>query len=242
MRILVSMPTFGGMLFTKTASSLISCMIHAQNEGLFEIQPHFQGDSLIHRARNRAALFCVEGGYDKLFTIDADVTFTYEDFKRIALSPHAITGGVYPLKAFPLVLNFNPLPDKGSELFKTNRGIDYDAFMMFRKKYADENGLVEVRHLATGFLCVTREVLEKLGEVSEIYEDFDSVSGERKRFMHFYESNVHEGILESEDWSFSRRAKELGFPVMFDTRVLLGHVGSHEYRIGQFFGSTEILE
>lgn len=240
MKVLVSMPTFGGQLFTRTGSSLISTMLMAREEGLCEIQPHFQGDSLIHRARNRAALYAIENGYDKLFTIDADVTFTYENFKRIVTSEQPLIGGVYPLKAFPVVLNFNPLPDKGRELFKTGRGIDYDAFQIFKQKYADpETGLAEILLLATGFLCAKREVLEKLGETSEIYEDLDPNNGERKRFMHFYTSDVHEHNLESEDWSFCRRAREAGFKVMLDTKVTLGHVGLHEYKLGQVFGQIQ---
>jgi hypothetical protein len=204
------------------------------------IQPHFQGDSLIHRARNRAALYAVEHGYDKLLTIDADIVFTYKDFKRLIFSDKDVIGGVYPLKAFPVVMNFNPLPGKGTEFLSTHRGYDYDAFHKFKEKYADtKTGLVEVCHLATGFLCVTRRVFEKLGESSEVYQDLDSVTGERKRFMHFYTSGVHEGILESEDWSFSRRARECGFPVWFDTKIELGHIGLHEYRLGQFYGTAE---
>jgi len=238
-RLLVSIPAFGGQIYTRTASALMSCMVLAKDEGLdLIIQPHFQGDSLIHRARNRAAMYAVEHGYDKLMTIDADVTFTYEDFKRIALSDKDVIGGIYPLKAFPVVMNFNPLAEKGRELLSSHRGYDYDAYLKFKEKYAGPDSLIEVCHLATGFLCVTRRVLEKLGETSEIYEDLDSVSGERKRFMHFYTSGVHGGTLESEDWSFCRRARDAGFPVFFDSRVLLGHIGLHEYKLGQFFGQA----
>lgn len=239
MKLLVSMPCYGHQMFTSATSGLITCITTGIAEGLFEkCDPHFQGDSLIHRARNRAALYAVEHGYDKLLTIDADVVWTYADFKRIVTSPEAIVGGVYPLKTFPVVLNFNPIPGRGTEFLSSERGIDYDAFAKFREKYADERGLAEVQHLPTGFLCVRREVLEKLGETSEIYEDLEAATGVRKRFMHFYSSGVHDGILESEDWSFCRRASEAGFRVMFDTGVTLGHIGLHQYRIGQFFGSA----
>lgn len=238
MKVLVSMPCFGGMMFTRTASSLMSVMMLAREEGLCEIQPHFQGDSLIHRARDRAAMYMIENKFDKIFTIDADVTFTYEDFKRIVTSPHPIVGGVYPLKNFPVVMNFIPMPDRGTELFSTGRGIDYDAFMKFKEKYAGPDGLVEVARLATGFLCCTREVFEKLGETSDVYTTLSPETGEVRRFMHFYTSTVHEGCLESEDFSLCRRAIEAGFKVQFDTNVTLGHVGLHEYRIGQFFGQS----
>jgi hypothetical protein len=209
-------------------------------EGLLtEFQIHFQpSESLIHRARDRAAGFFMEHGFDKLITIDADIEWSYEDFKRLITSDKDIIGGLYPLKAFPVVMNFNPLPGQGSEFFKTGRGIDYDAFQEFKAKYADEQGLAEVRHIATGFLCVTRAVFESLKTKSKVYATYDSVSGEMEAFVHYYESGVHEGQLESEDWSFIRRAREAGFKAYIDTRVTLGHVGIHTYRLGQFFGQA----
>jgi hypothetical protein len=242
MKLLISTPCSGGNLKDRYVASLLTCISTGISEGLFtKIQPHFQGkESLIHRGRNRAAMYAYENGFDKIITIDADISFTYEDFKRIVTSDEMIVGGSYPIKSFPVVVNFNPLEGKGTEFFSTNRGIDYDAFEKFKAKYADpKTGLAEVRHLPTGFLCVRREVFEKLGETSEIYEDFDSSSGERKRFMHFYPSDVKDFTLRSEDWAFCDNARAAGFKIMFDTRVVTGHVGDHEYRLGQFFGQIQ---
>jgi hypothetical protein len=242
MKLLISTPCSGGNLKDRYVASLLTCITTGISEGLFEaIQPHFQGkESLIHRGRNRAAMYMMDHGFDKLITIDADISFTYEDFKRIVTTDLPIVGGSYPIKSFPIVVNFNPLPNQGTEFFSTNRGMDYDAFIKFKAKYADpDTGLAEVRHLPTGFLCVKREVFEKLGETTEIYEDFDSSSGERKRFMHFYPSDVKDGILRSEDWAFSDNAIAAGYRVMFDTRVVCGHTGDMEYRLGQFFGEVQ---
>jgi hypothetical protein len=242
MRLLVSTPASGGMLYLGYVDSLIQTLSKALAEGLVTgMQFHFQGkESLIHRARDRAAMFMIEGGFDKLLTIDADITWTYEDFKRIVTSDKDIVGGSYPLKTFPIVVNFNPLTDKGGELFSTNRGMDLDAFTKFKEKYADpETGLAEVMHLPTGFLCVTRRVFEKLGETAEPYENFDSSSGQRKRFMHFYPSDVKNYILRSEDWSLCDNARDAGFPIYFDTRVVCAHTGNFDFRLGQFFGEVQ---
>lgn len=229
------------MVTEKYVSSLLTSLTRGMDEGLFTgFQIHFQGkESLIHRARNRAAMYAVMNGFDKLLTIDADISWTYEDFRRIVTSPEPLIGGTYPMKAFPIVLNFNPLPGKGDELISSHRGIDYDKFQVFKRTHADKEGLAEVMHLPTGFLCAHRSVFEKLGETSLIYEDLDGTTGKRERFMHFYESGVHEGQLESEDWSFCRRAREAGFRVIFDTRVIVKHTGNHDYDLGQFFGQTD---
>lgn len=239
MKLLISTPCSGGMLYSKYVGSLMETMSTVLAEGLLEgWQIHFQDkESLIHRARNRAATMCLEGGFDKLLTIDADISWTVADFKRVVFSDKPIVGGTYPLKSFPIVMNFNPLLDQGSELFSTFRGIDLDAFSKFKEKYTDSDGIAKVRHLPTGFLCVSSEVLAKLSHTVEVYESFDSAKGERKKFFNFYPSDVKEGMLRSEDWSFCDLAREAGFDIHFDTKVIVTHTGNHDYRLGQFFGA-----
>lgn len=240
MKILISTPAYGGVVTTGYTSSLMMSTFLAMGEGLVESCPvHFQADSLIHRARDRAADYFLRGDYDRLITIDADISWDYASFKRLITSPHDIIAGAYPLKAFPVVMNFNALPDRGQELFKTARGIDFDAWKVFCAKHTDANGIAEVQHVATGFMSVTRRVFEALAKDSGNYGTLDSVTGERRAFHHFYESGVHEGQLESEDWSLCRRAREAGFKVHLDTKMTLTHHGNHSYKLGQFFGSAD---
>jgi hypothetical protein len=230
------------MLYESYVGSLLQSAIRANGEGLVDYwEVAFQGkESLIHRARNRAGTMTLEGNFDKLLTIDADIQWTYEDFKRIITSDKAIVGGIYPLKGFPVVANFNALPGRGDELFSTHRGFDLDAFQKFCEKYADPvTGLAEVRHVPTGFLCVTREVLAKLSHTVDVYFTFMSNNGDRRGQFHFYPSDVKDGTLRSEDWGFCDIAREAGFPVHIDTKVLLGHTGYHTFRMGQFFGEQK---
>lgn len=238
MKLLISTPAFGGLVHVKYAEALMESVIKIQEEGIAECcHVHYQtSESLIHRARDRAADCFIRGDYDKLITIDADIQWRYEDFKNLVTATKDLVGGAYAIKAFPVVMNFNALPDRGRELISSERGMDYDAFKIFCDVYGKEDPLVEVYHLATGFLCVTRKVFEEMRKVSKSYWTRDSVTGEQKGFIHFYESGVFEGQLESEDWSFVRRARELGFFPYLDTRIRLGHIGSHTYKLGQFFG------
>lgn len=241
MRVMISTPTYGGNLKTICAGSLMSAIERAKNEGILtEVQLVTQRtESLIHRGRDRDALRFTELQYDKLLTIDSDIEFSYEDFRRIITSPHPIVGGVYPLKNFPIVMNFNPLQEHAAEFFKSHRGMDHTAWHAYVNKYADKDGYAEVRHLPTGFLCVHADVFVALSKVVDVYWTFQPDTGELKGFYHFYSSGIHERTLESEDWSFCRRARELGFKIMLDTRVTLGHVGDWTFRLGQFFGEAQ---
>lgn len=239
MRLLISTPCSGGMLYEQYVGSLLQSANRALDEGLLEYwEVAFQGkESLIHRARNRAATDMLINKFDKLLTIDADIAFTYEDFKRIISHDLPIVGGCYPLKAFPVVVNFNPFPDQFREFVKSERGFDYDAFSAYVNKYADpDTGLVEVRHIPTGFMCVRGDVFGKLSETVPTYFSRVTSSSECRGFFDFYPSLVKENILESEDWGFCRIATEAGFKIHLDTRIQLGHVGYHEFRLGQVFG------
>lgn len=241
MKLFISVPCANGLIYNQTAGSLVSAANVAISEGLLEdFQIYFDGkESLIHRGRDRAALMFLEGGFDKLLTIDADISFTTDDFKRIISSPHDITGGMYPIKTFPVVANFNPLPDQGTEFYLSERGYDYEAYLKFKEKYADSEGYAEVRHIPTGFMCVTRKVLADLSHTVEVYHSKAPASGEMKGFFHFYPSGVVNGSLESEDWGFSRLASEAGYKVYLDTRISLAHIGYHAYRMGQIYGEIK---
>ena len=242
MKLFISTPAAGGLIYDRYVASLIGSIERAKQEGIIEeCMIHFQGkESLIHRARNKAADSFIESEFDKLLTIDADITWTYEDLKRIVMSDKDIIGGVYPIKNFPIVMNFNAIEGRGTELLKSGRGYDLDAWTLFVHKYADPvTGLAEVRHLATGFLCVTRDVLAKLSHTVEIYHTRAPETGEMKGYFHFYPSEINEGSLESEDWGWCRIAREAGFKIYLDTRVTLGHIGSWEFRLGQFYGENK---
>lgn len=219
----------------------MNCVIRARDEKLIDDYfINFFGEALIHRCRNRHANHALkEQVYDRFLTIDSDISFTWDDFKRIALSTEDFIGGSYPLKCFPPVVNFNPLPGKGQELLRTDRGYDFEAFEEYKKVYADELGLAEVRHLPTGFMCVSMRVFGELSKTVGVYHSFAQDAGKMEGFFDFYPSAVHKGEFESEDWSFCRMAREAGFKIMFDTNVVTKHVGSHVYEMGQVFGTID---
>jgi hypothetical protein len=241
MRLLISTPCFGGLLYRNYVSSFHESVTRARDEGLVsEVRIMWQGsESLIPRGRNRDATYLLEEKFDRLLHIDADIDFTYEDFKRIVFSEKDIIGGIYPLKCFPLVGNFNPLPEHRAEFFKTHRGMDLHAIEEYSKKYAPASGEVEVTNVATGFLAVSQKVYAKLSETAEVYWTLQPDTGERKGFFDFYPCGPYNGDFESEDWGFARIAAEAGFKVHVNTKVLLGHTGQHTYRLGQIFGQVD---
>jgi hypothetical protein len=240
MKLYISCPAYLGVLTARTAASLIAALPRAMSEGVIkDYEINFHGEALINRCRNVHANRALRGGYDKLLHIDSDIEFTYEDFKRLVTSSHDFIGGSYPLKCLPPVVNFNPLPGKGTELLKTNRGYDFDAFHAYKEKHVPVDGIVEVRDVPTGFLCVNMKVYKKLTETAEVYGDFHQEDGSRVGYFDFYPTKVIDRELVSEDWGLCHLARKAGFKIMFDTKVITVHVGSHVYRLGQVFGEID---
>jgi len=239
MKLLISSPCGAG-IYTEFMGSLMTAIERAKYEGICDhVETLMQSkESLIPRARNRDALYALEKGFDRLLSIDADISFSYEDFARMVQTKEPVVGGAYPLKTFPIVMNFIPLADRGLDLYKTHRGIDHEAWREFVHKYADSNGLVEVRRLATGFLSVSCEVLAKLSETAEVYFTRDAAGSEVKGFFNFYPVDVKEQQLRSEDWSFCDSVRDLGYKIMLDTKVRLGHTGDWTFRLGQIYGEV----
>jgi hypothetical protein len=241
MRLYVSCPAYLNVMSAQTANALLAVIPRALAEGLIsDCEVNFHGEALINRCRNVHANRALKEGFDKILHIDSDIDFTYEDFRRLVTSFYPFVGGSYPLKCLPPAVNFNPLPGKGNELLKGSRGYDYAAFEQFVHKYADHEGMAEVRHLPTGFLCVDMSVFKKISETAETYVDFHQETGERVRYYDFYPTKVVSGELGSEDWGLCNLAAEAGFKIMFDTRVIVDHFGGHMYRMNQVFGEIDL--
>lgn len=228
MKLLVATPAYGGQVTAQYLQSMVMTTSGLFNDGLsFHIYT-LETESLINRARNRCAMYAIENGFDRLFFIDADMIWSYKDFKTILDSDKAIVGGTYPVKELPIMINYNPLED--NEFF--GQPHSEQNFRDYANKYADPKGEVEVAHIPTGFMAIRCEVLDRLARTKKVKVYMQREPGEKepKGFFEFFPTGVHNGQLESEDWGFCRIAREAGYSVHLNTNVITGHVGTYHYK------------
>lgn len=171
------------------------------------------GDSLVTRARNTMTMEFLKSGASHILMIDSDLVFSAEHVERIMSHDEDIVGGFYPKKK------------------------DGDAELVFNSMSSiemDERGLTEVNYIGTGFICIKRRVFEemisKLGD--EIVFKVDGVHN--KVGFDFWPVGVYRypdnsRRYLSEDWYFCQRARDLGFKVWGDNKVLLKHSGNALY-------------
>ncbi len=179
------------------------------------------GDSLVARARNKLAAEFMETDATHMLFIDTDLVFTPEHVGRLIGHDVPIVAGLYPKKQPSLSWVVNTLPNEEP----------------------DERGLQKVKYIGTGFLMIRRDVIQRMiAEVPGI--SYVTDAGQVQRTEHdlfptgpMFDPEQGTTRYHSEDWGFCRRALDLGFDVLADTRVVCKHVGSCVYPLADPFKS-----
>lgn len=195
-----------------TAMSMFQTMKASAIHGM-DIVPILQraGSAVVGRDRV-VTTFLTALECDKLFWIDSDVVFTPADFfKMVALSTiYPVVCAAYPAKNQPTV-RFQGL--------------------WLEDMTPNEHGLIEIDGTGLGFTIVDRKVLEQLADKCSMYEN-----GGVDRYSMFRMEK--DGVLKTEDIVFFSDVKKLGYKVMLNPYIELGHVGEYEWR-GKFINALE---
>lgn len=232
MKLFVAIPCYGGMVSAPTMVSLFDAYTVSIQKGLVEefCLQTLGKESLISRGRNMLAQWSVNRGYSHLLFIDADLTFSPEDFELLLAAGKDcdIVGGTYTWKTFPLVVNFN------AHGFSKDRS--QDGYFKFIKEHARPDGLAEARHIPTGFMLVKTSVFKDLAQrgFATPYSTYNHENHSADYFYDYFPVRVRDGRYESEDWAFCEIARSAGYKVWLQTKIVCGHMGSHIYQLGQF--------
>jgi hypothetical protein len=187
-----------------------------------------ENESLITRARNIAiARFLYKTSADFFIFIDADIHFSAESVLRLIESGHDVSVACYPKKVI--------MWDQAEEAVKNgdNRNIERLASSLVlnfkNAKSAVLNGFTEVLDGPTGFMCIRRNVLEKM---YERYTDLMCVNDHQNKDLDEY-CAIFDCMIDpenrrylSEDYAFCRRWQLMGGTIYADVTTVLGHVGN----------------
>lgn len=212
-----------------------------------------------------AKAFAMETGEDApenpipvshFFFIDGDILWNPAEILKLLVTEKDIIGGLYPKKKF----HFDRLvrPDAVNTILKTRTGfpwkeqipeeqyvqhhlVDYNLNLTKPDDPTKgpnlkiENNLIEVRHLATGFMMITRDVLRKMFSYYPQFKYTDStgfVSPKENKYCYaLFNCGVQEGSYMSEDWYFCDRFIGMSETnkIYADISIRLTHVGNANY-------------
>ena len=262
-RLMILTPCFGSVCFVSYTVCLISTIGLLNNYGI-PVQIQFcRNDSLVSRARNNLIAKAMSNTTTThIMFIDNDISWEPVSILKLLLSDKHVIGGAYPLKSYgwtkltkdPLnPYNTSNIIQQWMESKKSSQMVSFlsdeeyiqNKLLRYNINYLEntmkiENNLAKVKHMATGFMMIRRETIEKMFESFPSTKYVDDVSfllpEENKYAYALFDCGVEEGHYFSEDWLFCDRWMKMGGEIYLDVTINLTHTGIEDYK-GSYISS-----
>lgn len=247
-------PCFGGLCYTSFVSSLLSTMETMKKYGIETHIEFCNNDSLVSRARNNLIARAMHNPKTThMLFIDNDIQWDPVDILKLIITDKELVGGIYPLKRY----NWNRMVEKTSNdkiitnqwieqknksIFKNTipdadivqfRSLNYNINYKDSRLYIKDN-LAEVKHLATGFMMIKRNVIEKMQKgfpYTKYVDDVNFLNGDENINAYaLFDCGVENNHYYSEDWLFCERWTNLGGSIFVEVTINLSHTGTEQYR------------
>lgn len=240
-------PCYGSSCFV----NYVSCIMATKELfALYKI-PLFinfcKNDSLITRARNNLVAKAMNNhDMTHILFIDNDITWDPIDILKLLIADKELVGGIYPYKNIDWKKLQEPnaienILNKKNNTFFNNTDDDrmiQHSLLNYNLNYKTNNievtnNLIEVRHIATGFMLIKRTVIEQLLNVypdTKYVDDIDYLNKDEERFAYaLFDCAVIEKHYFSEDWLFCHRWSQINGKIYTDISINLQHTGLHDY-------------
>ena len=248
-------PCYGGVCYTSYTRSIMNTVEKLKQYNI-DIHVEFcNSDSLVSRARNNLIAKAMSNPKTThIMFIDADITWNPDDIIKLLISNKDLCGGVYPLKKY----NWDRLiesksGEKDTEVLskwieKKDRSIfknmisakEYIQHQMLsynlnyvENKVVIKDNMTEVRHIATGFMMMKRNVIHRMANgfpYTKYTDDIGFLNGDENDFAYaLFDCGVENNHYLSEDWMFCERWRKLGGSIYVDVTINLIHTGTEQY-------------
>lgn len=198
MKLLIALPVYDGKLMTEQVKCLLEEQALAMVAG-DELQVRFLPScSQIGMGRNQLVDDFINSDAEKIFFLDADVTWELGAILKLAHLPVDFVGGAYR--------------------YKVNEE-SYPVSFIPGELWANEHGLLEMEAVPGGFVAMSRKVFEVLKEKNP--ENHYTHQGRKTHC--FYQMPFKNGQLWSEDALFCREWRDAGGKVFLDPTLTLTH-------------------
>lgn len=205
--VFIAIPAYTWTVYLATMRSIITDMQSLIARGDQVTIFDESGSTDLPDARAVAVASFMESGATHLVHVDNDVCWQAGALLQLVDAGADMVGGVYPKRADPIEYPVRFIPDR-AEL------------------WADPvTGLLEVEALPGGFVCVTRNLIERM--ISAYPESrFKSTRyGSDGDLYALYEPMFIDGRRMGEDYAFCRRWRDIGGKVWADPEIHMAHIG-----------------
>ena len=244
--IFIATPCYGGQIGEPYFRSMMRlCILCNKYDIPFTIST-LANESLVTRGRNTLTSFFMENSAaTHLFFIDADIEFNPEDLLRMVAYDKPVIVGAYPKKAVNWDSIITAARSDESETADTIEGhsSNYVVNFDFLKNEKGErtpqvqivDNLVKLKDAGTGFMCIKKEVIQKLFDAHPEMKYVNDINVDNKFEPFMY--SLFDTMIDpesrrylSEDYTFCRLWQNLGGEVYLDPRTALNHVGHYTFR------------
>lgn len=251
--IMIATPCYGGMIHEPYLRGLTALVAELSGAGIPINLSTVINESLITRARNELVKHFLMTECTHLMFIDSDIGFSPADVLRLVEHGKDVVVGAYPLKG----LRWSNLEGLKSctDIDEVRRRVT--EYVVNFKFSSEENlksgrldvvdGLIEVHDAGTGFMCIRRNVIEKM--IKEI--PGLEYKKESRFLMNEKDDGVRWSVFDceiddddrylSEDYLFCRRWQRLGGKVWLDPEIILTHMGTYAFQGNKFFEYQEAV-
>lgn len=200
--ILIATPSYDGKLDVWYTNALIeTILLGIQNDICFK--PIFLSyDALIQRSRNDLVKIAAENNLDGILWIDSDIEWNPQWAIEIVSRDKDILG--------------LPVIKKGLQE-------SYNIKCDLEDLSINEEGLISVQSIGTGFLYMSKKAVDYLWDNSEVYADINKTS------KMVFKVSVEDGNLVSEDVYVCKKLQSAGFDILIDPSKTCNHVGVLKY-------------
>jgi hypothetical protein len=245
-------PCFGSVCFV----SYVNCLMKTKElfkEFDLNIEVIFcKNDSLVTRARNNLVAKAMnDPNMTHIIFIDNDITWDPFDILKLLIADKPIVGGIYPLKTYkfdklvPNEQNPNPaqqmIDTKNNSHIKTINNVDTLEMNILTynvnyisKEVKIKNNLTQVKHVATGFMMIQRNVITEMSKSYHSTKYTDDVNflttDENKYAYALFDCGVVNDHYLSEDWMFCNRWTLINGEIWIDISINLTHTGIHDFK------------
>ena len=211
-KVLIATPAYDGRLDVWYTTSLVNAIRIAQANDIF-LHPVFMSyDALIQRARNDLFRLAIDGDYDDLIFIDSDIEFDPNWIMELLAYPSDIVDGYHVI---------------GGTYRKKTDSVELYAVKTTNLD-ANEDGLIEVEALGTGFVRLSKQAIQALWNASTPYQN----EGREGRMVCNVE--IIDGELISEDTAMFVKLQSLGIKAWLAPHMTCVHIGTKK-----FFGNFD---
>ena len=207
-KLFIATPAYDGKVYVDYCPSLIATLQVLDKAGIAYELGLENGDCYVAKARNKLARMFLDTDCTHLLFVDADVGWDVSNIAQGMITNYDICLGAYPMKEDEPRFPINLITDENGRV--KNEGLN-----------------IEITMGPTGFMCVRREVFEKIKANNPQLEYMAKPDVKEWNFFH---CDVMNRQWWGEDFDFCMKASKEGFGIWCYTDINFRHWGLEKWK------------